>query len=785
MKDKLKYKIYDGEKGKEARFDYCPICQKENKKNPCFTVNLKTGIYFCHSKSKGGAISELKDYKNIDFGSAVGNNSTQKKKKKNFNDLFNATATNISEEWIQYFKNRSINLGIEKFINYFKMNKTDKRLMIPITDDKEVIGIKYRTMNKECKSEAGSATDYLLGWARIKNFDELIICEGEIDLVSFVAVGFENVVSLPFGAGNLKCIDNQYEWIRKFKKIIIATDNDEAGIKAKKEIALKLIKMASKLYEIDLGTYNDFNEVLVNSKREDALNLILEAQKINQEETNDFEPFIIGKDGYYAFVKGKYVRATNFFLEIKGYNVDYIEGVSIIQGRSTEFKAFFSDLSTKDKILKNNIGFFLGSPAKIVDFWNWITEKIPEKFIEIIPHFGIIDNVYYHPKSRILCDKQDLNIINYDELEPLSNEELKWIEENIIYMRSDPLQALLGICWGLGRLHNENMPYPILEVAGTTSIGKTEYVEFISRMLQGSKENIKSFTTLSNHQIRSFSSSSNVTNWVIDEVKILGINQKELAKNLLSTIRAVYDNKEVNQGNISNVLTKFHLKTPLIVSGETELSDLSVKNRMISVKLTPKNKGSLEVFNRLKNTNLLEKLGKAAIEDRLRNGKIEIDKEMLDECLGNITDERKFYNHSCILLGLKALTNLIKIENKLKKDFLDMLNTQNKDEGIVENFEQLLDLVLESGYRYKDFYVCDSKNHYARFNMLYKVIAEEHKQTNSVLELVDMKTLKKQLIEVGYIISPRISFRFDSNPYYACVFQIKTDFKAEEQNELF
>lgn len=93
-------------------------------------------------------------------------------------------------------------------------------------------------------------------------------------------------------------------------------------------------------------------------------------------------------------------------------------------------------------------------------------------------------------------------------------------------MRSDINQSLLGICWALGRFHTQGT-YPILEVSGTTSIGKTEYVEFISRLLFGGRENIKSLSTLSNHQIRSFSSCSNITPWAIDEVKITGKFQLE------------------------------------------------------------------------------------------------------------------------------------------------------------------------------------------------------------------------------------------------------------------
>nr|DAN14446.1 MAG TPA: DNA primase [Caudoviricetes sp.] len=45
--------------GDEARLDYCPVCQKVKKDNPCFSVNVNNGKYMCHSTGKSGHISEF------------------------------------------------------------------------------------------------------------------------------------------------------------------------------------------------------------------------------------------------------------------------------------------------------------------------------------------------------------------------------------------------------------------------------------------------------------------------------------------------------------------------------------------------------------------------------------------------------------------------------------------------------------------------------------------------------------------------------------------------------
>ncbi len=682
--DKYTHKVY----GDELRFYYCPICDKYDESNPDFSVNVKTGMYTCHKSGKGG---NIKDLENWDYRLPEVKEIKEKKKNKiNFSDFFQARADkHLGADWLSYLKERGISeKGLGRLCRLGKNNS----MMIPLTNGKEVVGIKYRTLDKKCSAEKDSATDYFLNWQNIKDKSYLIIVEGEIDLLSAIEVGYDNVVSLPFGAKNLKCIDTQKEWISKFSKIIIAVDNDGPEEDAKEHILEKLAGFERKLFEVDMR----------------------------------------------------------------------------------EFKATKTDLLTKNGILEN-LGYFLGSAQSIPKFWSWLLDESKEEYLLEIPHYGIIDNVYYDESSRVICTKQDLKIHSISSLEALTEEQLEWLNKNLINLRNDSNQSLLGICWALGRFHISES-YPILEVSGTTSIGKTEYVEFISRILFGNKENIKSFTTLSNHQIRSLSSCSNITPWVIDEVKITGKNLKEKAIELYSILRAVYDNKTINQGNITAKLTEFKLCTPLIISGETELSDVSIKNRMISTNLNKKNKSSDEIFFTLKHTDLLEKFGKLALQRRLDKGAIDIPLQEVKEFLKDVKDERQLYNGRCMLTGLKALTELIKIDSKIITEFVEFLNRRLANEyNVVSNFLELLELVVESGQDMKYFYKIDNGRHLVRFNLLYKAIAEEHNKTNSTLELLDMRTLKKQLLEEKFIINTRVSTRFPKDSFSLETISVKAD----------
>ena len=859
---KYKYTKY----GDELRFNYCPICDKV-KENPDFAINVAEGVYFCFSNNQGGRVEDLAKY-DFDIGEipelrkfikksyirkSYGDNkassrdrenerkttiNNREEKEKNrqssgkdrknkkdidLSNIFLSRKNNfLNDEWIKYLASRCIGTKYLKKIARLGKNNT---MMIPLTNGKKVVGIKYRTLDKKIFSERDSQSDYLMNWQLVKDFKYIVIVEGEIDLLSALEAGFLNVVSLPFGAGNLKAIENQKDWLSKFEKIIIATDNDTQGKKSKNEIIKILSNVKEKLYEVDMGEFKDFNEVLtsglknkssnnqanitnqsnnnstdkqltntnqtnrlnntnfknnstdkqsndtnqtlINIGKERLIKILDNPIKINDNQSTrkDIEekisPFNRGIDGYYYNLTTK---ITDFLLDIRSFSDNYIFGTVTTGERERGFFAKKTDLLTKNGILEN-LGYFLGSISLIPNFWSWILEINSEKYIREIEHYGIIEGKYYDTTSDIICGKVDLKIKSLKEIPDFTYEEKNWCDENIFGLRKDINQSLLGICWALGRFHIEGT-YPILEVSGTTSIGKTEFIEFISRIMFGTKENIKSLATLSNHQIRSLSSCSNITPWAIDEIKISNRHQREKAIDLYSTIRSVYDNKTINQGNITSKLTEFKLCTPLIISGESEIQDVSIKNRTISIELNQKNKCSRDVFTKFKNELYLEKFGKLALEDRLNNGKIVLPDWEVKNKLDQVTDDRQIYNGMCILTGLKALERVMPFNGDLEDSFLKFLNKKLSDHYTpTVNFLELLELVRDSGKDVSHFYQIKGDRHFVRFSMLYKAIREEWEQTNSNLELLDMKTLKKQLIEEKFILNDRVPVRFPKNEF--------------------
>ena len=268
--------------GKELRFKYCPICKKE-KDNPCFSVNIENGNYYCFSTGQGGNVKEIKDFdfdlKNITVP------KQDRRKKADFTELFLNRATHkLNDEWRKYLEKRGVS---RKFLDIFCRLSSNGAMMIPISDREKVVGIKYRTLDKVCTAERGTSTEYFVNWQNVQDYRYLIIVEGEIDLLSVIEADYYNVVSLPSGATNIKCVINQKEWLKQFEKIIIAVDSDEAGEKCKKKIIKELSEIKDKLYTVDYGGYKDFNDVLVNEKIIGIKKAVIDAEKIKEVEYLD------------------------------------------------------------------------------------------------------------------------------------------------------------------------------------------------------------------------------------------------------------------------------------------------------------------------------------------------------------------------------------------------------------------------------------------------------------------------------------------------------------------
>ena len=106
--------------------------------------------------------------------------------------------------------------------------------------------------------------------------EELIICEGQIDQLSWLQYGFD-CVSVPNGAKNDSWIEDDWEWLKRFTRIYLAFDADSAGDAGFHKIAQRIgMERCWRIdYSTNGSTYKDANDALMGG--EEDLHYLLEA----------------------------------------------------------------------------------------------------------------------------------------------------------------------------------------------------------------------------------------------------------------------------------------------------------------------------------------------------------------------------------------------------------------------------------------------------------------------------------------------------------------------------
>jgi twinkle protein len=152
----------------------------------------------------------------------------------------------LQDDQIDWFKQRGINeetlrsAGVESGT---RINGS----MGPIAfvhknSDGETINVKFRAAGKKfSQTKNGARLPYL--WSLVDTTkDRLIIVEGEVDSLSVHECGIANCISVPDGASDRKMswLEELSDEIDKFKRIILFTDFDRAGLGLRDELSRRL-----------------------------------------------------------------------------------------------------------------------------------------------------------------------------------------------------------------------------------------------------------------------------------------------------------------------------------------------------------------------------------------------------------------------------------------------------------------------------------------------------------------------------------------------------------------
>jgi twinkle protein len=242
----------------------CPKCSDErrNKKDACLSVDITEGVYNCHHCGWKGTVNEFKPEKKTYVVPQFNN-------------------TQLSDKALEWFLKRGISkatlirFGITESMEFIpKAGKEMNCINFNYLRDEKLVNIKFRDAAKGFKM-VKDAELIFYNLDSIKESDTAIICEGEIDCLSFHEVGLYHTVSVPNGASKgsqkLEYLDNCWKDFEDKKKIILATDNDEAGIALREELARRLGKERCWIFIYPEGC-KDANDILVKGGSADLIN---------------------------------------------------------------------------------------------------------------------------------------------------------------------------------------------------------------------------------------------------------------------------------------------------------------------------------------------------------------------------------------------------------------------------------------------------------------------------------------------------------------------------------
>ncbi len=120
------------------------------------------------------------------------------------------------------------------------------------------------------------------------NVSELVICEGEIDALSWNSWNIP-AVSIPNGVQGMDWVDLDWEWLARFEKIYVAMDMDDVGRTASAGICKRL--GLHRCYIVSLPM-KDANECLVAGiSRDDMLKFLVNAKAIELDEIKKPDAF--------------------------------------------------------------------------------------------------------------------------------------------------------------------------------------------------------------------------------------------------------------------------------------------------------------------------------------------------------------------------------------------------------------------------------------------------------------------------------------------------------------
>lgn len=255
----------------------CPYCAPERKKKNLKEMTLTRKpdgavMYYCHHCDANGSVQPRRMSMPTALPVPPADILDSKLKAHHYSYLASRGISQATADKMQLF-------AASKFFK--RLEKESDAIGFPYFRDGTLVSAKYRAIpDKDFTQETGGAHDFF-GINHIVPGKPIIIVEGEIDCLTCMEVGIENVISVPNGApqkvsdGRVSAEEDKkfsYVWnadkiLEQAPYIVLATDQDGPGQALTEELARRIGKEKCRVAKFDK---KDLNDVLTDPTRLDA-----------------------------------------------------------------------------------------------------------------------------------------------------------------------------------------------------------------------------------------------------------------------------------------------------------------------------------------------------------------------------------------------------------------------------------------------------------------------------------------------------------------------------------
>jgi len=393
----------------------CPYCSPERRKQNIkdMTLTRKNDgavVYHCHHCFENGSVQPRKETKLSAVPSTTVIN--QPLAQPHYDWLNTRGISPATADKMKLF-------AAEKF--FHKIGKVTPAIGFPYYRRGSLVATKYRSINgKDFTQDMGGAHDFF-GIDNIVAGQPIIIVEGEMDALSAIEAGLNNVLSVPGGApmklAEPKADEKRFAFIHNAQQVldnapyvILATDQDASGQVLAEELARRIGKEKCRIAKFDK---KDLNEILMD----DDPTLDDRPSNIIKKIIEDAQPYpIAGLSAASSFsdrLNTLYSKGTGKGVSTGYDSVDNIYTVApsqltVVTGYPSSGKSNFVDQ------LMVNIGRKSGWKFAICSF-----ENQPEI------HISRLMEIY--TKKRFFDGKDRMTQAEHDEA-------FKWVNEHFVFI---------------------------------------------------------------------------------------------------------------------------------------------------------------------------------------------------------------------------------------------------------------------------------------------------------------------------------------------------------------